>query len=536
MAEADHYSQDKVRRRLRRLRSQDAVAKSQSLIIILVLGNLHSTTCSAGEAGTAKHHIDQGNRLLAAGSLSDALAHYNQAVDAEPDNYQGRYRRATCLLALGRARTAMPDLDRVIELRPDFWRAKQERAGVYLKQGKFDKAQKDFEACQVQSEEAREQLRNLKTIKQHFENAKVYASRGYYDRALKSLDRIKETTPWFGEMRELRADCYEMYGEIQNAINELKPVIQISPSKAPETYQRLAKLYYLLPEVDQALDYIRECLKIDPDHKVCFAFYKVAKKLNKQLKMSKTMLTEENYDGALGKIDAAFGTTENHAALLTEPSPKLHSQLHFSKCRVFEKMNDYKRAVAACTDAFENDKSNVEPLFRRSEIHKNNEDLQKSLQDLKTIRQHDPHYPGIDEKIEKGEKLLKRSKSRDYYKILGVKRNASTKEIKKSYKKLAIQYHPDRCGQDKTVTEGWTPEKCEQKFRDIADAKEVLTDGEKRQQFDDGSDPLDAQEQADANRGHGHPFGGGGFRFRQGGGGPFGGGGGGGGFKFKFNF
>merc|ERR1711881_460378 len=121
-------------------------------------------------------------------------------------------------------------------------------------------------------------------------------------------------------MRELRADCFEMFAEIQNAINELKPVIQITPSKAPETYLRLAKLYYLMPDVTQALEQIRECLKIDPDHKICFAFYKVAKKLNKQIDMSRKKMAEEEYDEALDKLDKVFGSAENHEALLTEPS------------------------------------------------------------------------------------------------------------------------------------------------------------------------------------------------------------------------
>ena len=70
-----------------------------------------------------------------------------------------------------------------------------------------------YEACSIHSAEARDQLNSLKTTKQHFENAKVYASRGYHDRALKSLDRIKEITPWFAEMRELRANSFEMFGE-----------------------------------------------------------------------------------------------------------------------------------------------------------------------------------------------------------------------------------------------------------------------------------------------------------------------------------
>ena len=80
---------------------------------------------------------------------------------------------------------------------------------------------------------------------------------------------------------------------------------------------------------------------------------------------------------------------------------------------------------------------------------------------------------------------------------------------------------------------------AEKKFRDIRDAHEVLTDDEMRRQFDQGSDPLDAEEQAEQNQ---NPFGRGGFNPFQGGfGGGFGGGGGkkrrgGGGHTFHFNF
>lgn len=65
---------------------------------------------------------------------------------------------------------------------------------------------------------------------------------------------------------------------------------------------------------------------------------------------------------------------------------------------------------------------------------------------------------------------------RDYYEVLGLNRNASEKEIKKSYKKLAMKYHPDR-NPDNPV--------AQEKFREAKEAYEVLNDPEKRQQYDD---------------------------------------------------
>ncbi|MDO4196003.1 MAG: molecular chaperone DnaJ [Prevotellaceae bacterium] len=69
---------------------------------------------------------------------------------------------------------------------------------------------------------------------------------------------------------------------------------------------------------------------------------------------------------------------------------------------------------------------------------------------------------------------------RDYYEVLGVDKNASAADIKKAYRKIAIQYHPDRQG-DKSEAE---KKEAEEKFKEAAEAYSVLSDETKRQQYD----------------------------------------------------
>src|SRR5688572_25458866 len=64
---------------------------------------------------------------------------------------------------------------------------------------------------------------------------------------------------------------------------------------------------------------------------------------------------------------------------------------------------------------------------------------------------------------------------KDYYKVLGVDKSVSSDEIRKAFRKLAVKYHPDKNPDDK---------KAEEKFKEINEANEVLSDPEKRKKYD----------------------------------------------------
>jgi len=67
---------------------------------------------------------------------------------------------------------------------------------------------------------------------------------------------------------------------------------------------------------------------------------------------------------------------------------------------------------------------------------------------------------------------------KDFYAILGVDKSSNKEQIKSSYKKLALKYHPDKNMENK--------DEAEKKFKEISEAYEILSDDEKRRNYDNG--------------------------------------------------
>lgn len=127
----------------------------------------------------------------------------------------------------------------------------------------------------------------------------------------------------------------------------------------------------------------------------------------------------------------------------------------------------------------------------------------------------------LQDELRRAEAAQKQSKQKDYYKILGVSRKVSKKDLKKAYRDLALQWHPDKhTGEEDKL-------KAQQQFQLISEAYEVLEDDEKRAKYDRGEDVF--PNQGGGQQAHHNPF----AHFQHGN--PFGGFGG-GGHQFHFNF
>ncbi|KAK0400625.1 hypothetical protein QR680_015354 [Steinernema hermaphroditum] len=461
-----------------------------------------------------ERHLEMGKQFLAKGQFSDALTHYHAAIELDPTNYQTYYRRATVLLATGKSKAALPDLDKVVQLKPDFTAALVQRGNVFMKLGELKKASADFWAAakaDPSNNEIDEKLRQVKTAEDYTHSADEYIRSGDCDSAEQLLSKAIEFAQWDADLYRKRAKCYEQMGDIQKAISDIRTVTKLVPDSKQALFH-MAELYYGLGDVESSLTQIRECLKLDPDDKQCFPHYKKVKKLAKMRGSLVEFAASEKWMECLEKAQQIQKFETNNDAIQLD--------VFRYSCKCNANLGHLSEAIFECSEVLNKiDENDLDVLINRAEAYILNEQFEDAVRDYeKAVNAHDDSRRAK-EGLNKAQRLLKQSKKKDYYKILGVKRNANKREIMKAYRKLAQKWHPDNFSDDAEK------KKAEEKFISIASAKEVLTDPEKREKFDRGEDPLDPEaQQGGGHPFHGHPFHG--FN-------PFGNDGG---FSFKFNF
>ena len=457
-------------------------------------------------------HLDQGTTLLSQGKFNDALVHFQAAIDADRKNYLAYFKRATIYLALGRHKSALDDLNDVIYLKPDFVAARAQRGSILFKLGRIEEAQTDLHyvlKLDPYHAEATTLSNLIEPVTDHIESAKLLYAENRWTDAAGVLTQVLVDVPWSVQLREMRAESYEQMGDLASAISDLLVTTKMKPDNT-KGILKLSQLYYALGEPEESLVSIRECLKLDQDHKGCFAHYKRVKKVAAHVASMNEHAKESKWQECIDSANSAL-----------KHESKVNNIVHLikaKKCHCSSRTNDAANAIKFCTQALDLKPDDVNVLCDRADAHVNAEEFEEAIKDYQKAHQLDQHNSRAEDGIKKAKKLMSQRGKRDYYKILGVPRTATKKEVTKAYRKLAQKWHPDNFHAESEK------KAAEKKFMDIAAAKEVLSDDEKRQKFDNGEDPLDPEAQGQGFNPFGqgfHPFGG----FHQQGG-----------YTFKFHF
>ncbi|XP_073155329.1 dnaJ protein P58IPK homolog [Henckelia pumila] len=441
-----------------------------------------------GKTGDAAALFERVSESIKMKKYSEALADLNAAIGADPALSEAYWRRASVLRQLCRYEESEKSYKKFLEMKPGNSVAEKELSQLYQAQNAFDSSNSLFET-------------------------------GEFSKALEYIDKVVLVfSPACTKAKLLKARLLIASKDYSSAISEAGYILKEEDDNLEALLLR-GRAYYYLADHDVATRHYQLGLRLDPEHGELKKAYFGLKNLIK-----KTKSADDN--ASKGKLRLAV--EEYKAAIALDPNHTAHNvNLHLGLCKVLVKLGRGQDAVTSCTEVLEIDGDSVEALTQRGEAKLLIEDWEGAVADLKSAYEKSPQDMNIREALMRAEKSLKLSQRKDWYKILGISKTASMSEIKKAYKKLALQWHPDKNVDNR--------EEAEAKFREIAAAYEILGDEDKRTKYDRGED---IEEMGGMGGGGFNPFGGGQqFTFHFEGGFPGGGGEGGfpggfGGFHF----
>lgn len=535
--------------------------RTKSLLLIAVISLLarmtYSDSASSSELPTSQL-ISKANSLLATGQASKALELYELVLERDPDDYLTLYKKATTQMSLGQNHHASQSLQKVLSLK-DFDKAQIQLAKIHLKSGDYQSCQTELDSFRKNHDKSNPELSSLdadlKSAQKHLKNAHANIKSKKYSKCVDEASAAIKISPQSPTLRQLRADCHLMQGHVQEAAGDLTHVTHLLPnSPVGALRQSFISYFFLEQPLEQSMKPIKKCLHSDPESKPCKKAFRQLKAFEKELAKVRNFSNSNGHRSAIKLLNPKGkeeeGLIAQIKALIKEaqlPDPKagieeplisldvpnveslskLLTSLYSFACKAYVSLNELKISQSICETLHARDEHDIWGIISKAEQLMAKEEWDPAVSLLKEAYSRDENEEEIVSRLKKAQKGLKVSKQKDYYKVLGVPKNADERTLKKAYRKATLKAHPDKGGSQAAMTA-------------LNEAYEVLSNPELRARYDNGDDPNDPMSGQ-----HGNPFAGGSGNpifqqfFQQGGGNPFAGGGfsgGSGGQTFSFRF
>ncbi|KAF9887115.1 hypothetical protein FE257_010490 [Aspergillus nanangensis] len=460
---------------------------------------------------------------LASGSAREALLYFDAAIVRDPTNYLTIFQRGAAYLSLRKNSQALDDFDRVLELRPDFESALLQRARLRATTADWGGALGDLEKAGKKGSPEYTEIQEAQNAALQAQDAEQHAS---WDTCVTQANVAVLKASMSLSLRQTRAHCRFEKGDIEEGISDLVHVLHISPGSVEPYLQMSAMLFYSLGDNERGITQIRKCLHSDPDSKPCNKLYRREKQLVKRLQKLRTAFESRKFNNAINLLVGTGDDTglladvkedvekERETGHIHHAAPnQLYSSLVEQTCETYQEAHMPKRASSYCVETLETNPYSLPALLYKGRTAIDEEQFDDAIALLNKAKEHHPGSREVLSLLQKAQVLQKRSKQKDYYKVLDVSRDADERTIKRAYRQLTKQNHPD-----KVISQGISKEEAEKRMASINEAYEVLSDPELKTRYDNGDDPNDPESQ----RGHpfqGSPFGSGGgqqFFFQQG--------------------
>lgn len=326
--------------------------------------------------------------------------------------------------------------------------------------------------------------------------------------ALKQINLIlSKPCPKYKELLPYKLQSFIITEQYNDAYALSSTVLRSSNNDTMIMYYR-SYILYRRGSIQDALKHLKQILRMNPDHKLSQKLFKSLRGLSQQKESGDEEYKSKNNHQAL----------ENYTEAIENPIcvGLFKSKLFYNRSCALYNLKNYSECVKDCNNALRIDDEYVKVYTKRGTSYINLDDcserdcmsaiqdFEKAIELLERTASAEAQMHELKTKIHETKIQMKRLKQKDFYKILNVTRNATQIEIKKSYRKMALKYHPDRQTNNKEDEK----QKAEALFKDVNLAYEVLSDDAKKQKYDSG---VDIEDLDNPHAGHGHSGGGGGF-------------------------
>jgi len=418
---------------------------------------------------------EEGNQLYKLKQYRDALAKYSEAIDLCPQCVSFYGNRSACYLMLGQPRQALEDAKTSTNLDPEFTKGWTRVARCCVMLGDTVTAKQALTKLGNLGEENPTEQRNVDTVDRMVSDSQQAYQSKDYRKSLWCLDKALEIATHSLTLKTSRAECLAFLGRYTEASEAANSVLQFDNMNADAIYVRGLCLYYE-DNVDRAFSHFTQVLRFAPDHVKAKEIYKKAKSL-------KTKKEEGNTAFKAGNLDEAYRLYSE--ALQIDPCNRTtNAKLYFNRATVASKLKKTAESISDCDKALDLDPNYTKALLRRAKSYMETEQYEEAVRDYEKVHKADRGNMEYRQLLQEAKLELKKSKRKDYYKILGVDKNANEEEIKKAYRKRAMVHHPDRHS-GATETE---QKDHEHKFKEVGEAYAILSDEKKRRMYDSGQD------------------------------------------------
>ncbi|XP_072142026.1 dnaJ homolog subfamily C member 7-like isoform X1 [Dermacentor andersoni] len=420
---------------------------------------------------------EEGNELYGLQKYDEAVKRYTEAIELDGSNVAYYSNRAACYMMLGNHRAALDDCHQALLRDPHNAKSLLREAKCYVALGDPAAAMRSLHLLRDLDPQNPALPRELKSaeILQHFldEGDKAYEAQNY-EKVIYCMDRALQQAVSCSKIEVLRAESLALLKRLPDARQIANNIMRAEPTNADAMYVRGLCFYYE-DNIEKALQHFQQVLRLAPDHPKASAAYKKARLL-------KSKKDEGNEAFNKGNFQEAFNVYTS--ALEVDPNNKLaNSKLYFNRATVCSKINKLNQTVEDCTTAISLNEDYLKAYLRRAKTYMDLEMYEEAVRDYERILRKD-HTRENKRLLDQAKLELKKSKRKDYYKVLGIPKDATVDDIKKAYRKRALLHHPDR---HSNASEDMKREQ-EKKFKELGEAYNILSDPKKRMRYDEGRD------------------------------------------------